>query len=258
MNTTAANDCHALARAASPGGSPRRSTALFATIDGWRDHLQSAPRSGCRPHGRDTRPGRRGLRRPRARGRRPHHRQPASSPHPGCSRTPTGISRGGWAGPAGIRRLATIDDPSNDQFRDYTTLEWWRVPGAHGRAAPHRPVRRLRLHRRLHGDDHDAGGRRRTAARRRRHRRPRRSTRARAAAAPARGRRPIAVVNASGRIVTVDGLAPRAGLDAAARGAGRRPRAAARAGAAVGQSAAAGGRRGDRVRRHLAALVVGL
>ena len=35
-------------------------------------------------------------------------------------------------GPAGIRRLATIDDPSNDQFRDYTTLEWWRVPARTG------------------------------------------------------------------------------------------------------------------------------
>lgn len=26
------------------------------------------------------------------------------------------------------RRLATVDDPSRDQFRDYTALEWWRVP----------------------------------------------------------------------------------------------------------------------------------
>ncbi len=35
-------------------------------------------------------------------------------------------------GPAGIRRLATIDDPSSDQFRDYTTLEWWRFPARTG------------------------------------------------------------------------------------------------------------------------------
>ena len=34
-----------------------------------------------------------------------------------------------WLGGVdGIRRLATIDDPANDQFRDYTTLEWWRLP----------------------------------------------------------------------------------------------------------------------------------
>lgn len=38
-----------------------------------------------------------------------------------------------WLGGAGgIRRLATIDDPSNDQFRDYTTLEWWRLPARTG------------------------------------------------------------------------------------------------------------------------------
>lgn len=26
------------------------------------------------------------------------------------------------------RRLTTVDDPDNEQFRDYTALEWWRVP----------------------------------------------------------------------------------------------------------------------------------
>ena len=30
----------------------------------------------------------------------------------------------------GVRRLATIDDPTHEQFRDYTALEWWRVPQA--------------------------------------------------------------------------------------------------------------------------------
>lgn len=38
-----------------------------------------------------------------------------------------------WLGGVlGIRRLATIDDPSNDQFRDYTSLEWWRLPARTG------------------------------------------------------------------------------------------------------------------------------
>lgn len=39
-----------------------------------------------------------------------------------------------WLGGTGrpLRRLATIDDPSHDQFRDYTALEWWRVPTATG------------------------------------------------------------------------------------------------------------------------------
>jgi hypothetical protein len=31
-------------------------------------------------------------------------------------------------GADGPRRLATIDDPAHEQFRDYTALEWWRVP----------------------------------------------------------------------------------------------------------------------------------
>lgn len=30
------------------------------------------------------------------------------------------------------RRLATIDDPAHELFRDYTTQEWWRVPAATG------------------------------------------------------------------------------------------------------------------------------
>ncbi|MEU1973091.1 cache domain-containing protein [Microbacterium sp. NPDC019599] len=30
------------------------------------------------------------------------------------------------------RRLATIDDPSHEQFRDYTALEWWRIPARSG------------------------------------------------------------------------------------------------------------------------------
>jgi len=41
-----------------------------------------------------------------------------------------------WLGttgsPQSARRLATIDDPAHEQFRDYTALEWWRVPAATG------------------------------------------------------------------------------------------------------------------------------
>ncbi len=35
-----------------------------------------------------------------------------------------------WLGSAGggVRRLATVDDETSDSFRDYTALEWWRVP----------------------------------------------------------------------------------------------------------------------------------
>jgi len=35
----------------------------------------------------------------------------------------------------GIRRLETIEDESDESFRDYTNLEWWRVPARTG--APH-------------------------------------------------------------------------------------------------------------------------
>lgn len=35
-------------------------------------------------------------------------------------------------GVGGIRRLTMVDDPSSDQFRDYTTLEWWRLPARTG------------------------------------------------------------------------------------------------------------------------------
>jgi hypothetical protein len=41
-----------------------------------------------------------------------------------------------WLGTTGApptaRRLATIDDPAHEQFRDYTALEWWRVPVTNG------------------------------------------------------------------------------------------------------------------------------
>ncbi|MBC7591182.1 MAG: hypothetical protein H7226_09100 [Salinibacterium sp.] len=36
---------------------------------------------------------------------------------------------------APTRRLATVTDPTSDQFRDYTNLEWWRVPERTG--SPH-------------------------------------------------------------------------------------------------------------------------
>ncbi|MFF2372169.1 hypothetical protein [Agromyces sp. NPDC058110] len=35
----------------------------------------------------------------------------------------------GSPGTATLRRLDAVSDPDSEQFRDYTTLEWWRVPG---------------------------------------------------------------------------------------------------------------------------------
>ncbi|MGZ0712324.1 cache domain-containing protein (plasmid) [Coraliomargarita sp. W4R53] len=48
--------------------------------------------------------------------------------------TPGGLDDAEWhlawwlRNGSGARRLATIDDPTHEQFRDYTALEWWRVP----------------------------------------------------------------------------------------------------------------------------------
>lgn len=38
------------------------------------------------------------------------------------------------AGPTGpqLRRLVAVEDADSESFRDYTTLEWWRVPAATG------------------------------------------------------------------------------------------------------------------------------
>lgn len=33
----------------------------------------------------------------------------------------------------GIRHLETVEDPHDESFRDYTALEWWRVPAQTGR-----------------------------------------------------------------------------------------------------------------------------
>lgn len=36
------------------------------------------------------------------------------------------------SGEPGIRRLQAEEDPASESFRDYTTLEWWRVPASTG------------------------------------------------------------------------------------------------------------------------------
>ena len=39
---------------------------------------------------------------------------------------------GPGAASRGLRRLDAVSDPDSEQFRDYTTLEWWRVPARTG------------------------------------------------------------------------------------------------------------------------------
>ncbi|MGZ8804534.1 MAG: PDC sensor domain-containing protein, partial [Microbacterium sp.] len=104
---------------------------LFATIDGWRDRLQNHLETDAAPTAATLDPvveafavsalAANGL-----------------ITGSGFVAAPGLLSDAQWhlawwlGGAAGIRRLATIDDPSNDQFRDYTTLEWWRFPARTG------------------------------------------------------------------------------------------------------------------------------
>jgi hypothetical protein len=105
--------------------------ALFATVDGWRDRLAGRLEVDPEPTASTLDP------------------FVESSAVPaleadglitgsGFVAAPGLLSDAQWhlawwlGGAAGIRRLATIDDPSNDQFRDYTTLEWWRIPARTG------------------------------------------------------------------------------------------------------------------------------
>jgi hypothetical protein len=104
---------------------------LFATIDGWRDRLQTHLEEDASPTAETLDPV-----------------VEASAVSAlaadglitgsGFVAAPGLLSDAHWhlawwlGGAAGIRRLATIDDPSNDQFRDYTTLEWWRFPARTG------------------------------------------------------------------------------------------------------------------------------
>ena len=105
--------------------------ALFATIDGWRDRLverleleTSPTASALDPFVEASTV--------------PELESDGLITGSGFVAAPGLLSDAQWhlawwlGGPAGIRRLATIDDPSNDQFRDYTTLEWWRFPARTG------------------------------------------------------------------------------------------------------------------------------
>lgn len=129
MNPTAANatlsPVHVAARVA------ETFDGLFATIDGWRDRLRDHLEADAAPTAATMDPvvetsavtalAADGL-----------------ITGSGFVAAPGLLSDAHWhlawwlGGAAGIRRLATIDDPSNDQFRDYTTLEWWRFPARTG------------------------------------------------------------------------------------------------------------------------------
>ena len=104
---------------------------LFATIDGWRDQLQAHLEADPAPTAETLDP----VVQAQA---VPALAADGLITGAGFVAAPGLLSDAHWhlawwlGGAAGIRRLATIDDPSNDQFRDYTALEWWRFPARTG------------------------------------------------------------------------------------------------------------------------------
>ena len=104
---------------------------LFATVDGWRDRLHAHLEADAAPTAATLDPVVHS------------YAVPALAADglitgSGFVAAPGLLSDAQWhlawwlGGAGGIRRLATIDDPSNEQFRDYTTLEWWRYPARTG------------------------------------------------------------------------------------------------------------------------------
>jgi hypothetical protein len=104
---------------------------LFATIDAWRDRLQAHLEADAAPTADTLDP----VVEAQA---VPALAADGLITGSGFVAAPGLLSDAHWhlawwlGGAAGIRRLATIDDPSNEQFRDYTTLEWWRFPARTG------------------------------------------------------------------------------------------------------------------------------
>ena len=171
---------------------------VFAMIDGWRDVLErelSGPLAGAltgstEPTAETLDPVVAALVQRRARARRHAHH--------GCGlRRRARVPRRRAVAPRvvaerleHVRRRARPEAPpargrERPRLRAVPRLHDARVvarPGPHGHPAPHRPVRRLPLHRRLHGDDHDARAGRGRDGRARGHRPVRRAPRAGAAA----------------------------------------------------------------------------
>lgn len=104
---------------------------LFATIDGWRDQLQAHLGADAAPTAATLDPVVEACAVPAL-------AADGLITGSGFVAAPGLLSDAHWhlawwlGGAGGIRRLATIDDPSNEQFRDYTTLEWWRFPARTG------------------------------------------------------------------------------------------------------------------------------
>ena len=100
---------------------------IFATIDGWRDGLEAQLSAGA--------PLTAGFIDPVVESFAvPALEADALITGAGFVAAPGALADAEWhlawwlQGAGAPRRLATIDDPAHEQFRDYTALEWWRVP----------------------------------------------------------------------------------------------------------------------------------
>jgi len=104
---------------------------LFATIDAWRDLLQAHLEAAPTPTAATLDPIVEAFAMPAL-------ADDGLITGAGFVAAPGLLSDAQWhlawwlAGTRGIRRLAAIDDPSSEQFRDYTSLEWWRLPARTG------------------------------------------------------------------------------------------------------------------------------
>lgn len=100
---------------------------LFAAIDGWRDLMRARLEGDAAPTAADLDPAAEAWAVPAL-------AADGLVTGAGFVAAPGLLADAHWhlawwlGGEGGIRRLSTIDDPSNEQFRDYTTLEWWRLP----------------------------------------------------------------------------------------------------------------------------------
>jgi hypothetical protein len=100
---------------------------IFATIDGWRDLVERRLVEGLPLSAEALDPAIASFAVPALTG-------DTLITGSGFVASPGALTDAAWhlawwlRGADGPRRLATIDDPSHEQFRDYTALEWWRVP----------------------------------------------------------------------------------------------------------------------------------
>ena len=105
---------------------------VFATIDRWRDAVESELSRGAAPTAEALDPMISELVHPALAG-------PGLITGAGFVATPGFLADAQWhlawwlAGkgsrsPEEVRRLEAVSDPESDDFRDYTGLEWWRVP----------------------------------------------------------------------------------------------------------------------------------